>query len=145
MKKYIVFTLFLAGCGSSVNAQPGATQLVQSNGSVQYTLTATLETDGSSHAASLSVDHDVSVIMPKTIDALSNAGYRGTATLTIGAEFCDYRGDGQGVYVRQDGTCNTFTPDSAVELKAGDTVSLSLQGCPSQPTSVEAIVAGRAL
>jgi hypothetical protein len=142
MKKYFgIIVILLSGCGSSVNVQPGATQIVQGNG-VQYTLTATLDSSGHSFPASVATTEAASVSLPETLTALSNAGYVGRAHLTVGATFCDYQSDTNGVYVRQDGSCNTFTPDGAVSIQVGDTVSLEIEGVPTQQTAVEAVIKG---
>lgn len=141
MKRYLLFPLLLTACGTSQTIQPSATQVIQTNGAVVYNLTATADSSGT-HPASLSVSAKASVTMPKTISSLSNASYRGRADLSIGATFCAYDSDGQGVYVRTDGSCNTFQPDAAITVNPGDTVSLTLEGCPSQPTSVEATIDG---
>lgn len=145
MRQYVpVMLVLLTGCGASPTIQPSAAQVIQTNGNVTYTLTSTANKSGPI-PATLNVDRAVSVTMPKTITALSNAAYMGRADLTIGATFCAYASDGLGVYVRQDGSCNTFSPDSSITLQPSDSVSLTLEGCPSSPVSVQAEIMGAQL
>lgn len=145
MKRYLAVSLLLTACGSSATPGPAATQFIQPDGRITYALTATLDVGGITHPAQLSLDRPVSVTMPKTISTLANASFTGRATLTVGTQFCDYQSDQNGVYVRQDGACNSFTPEAPISLKVGDSMSLSLQGCPNSPVSVEALVTGEAL
>lgn len=138
----IVALIPLFGCGSSpTTILPAGTQVIQTNGNVSYTLTATSDPNGS-HPATSMVASRASVTMPKILSALSNASWIGRADLVIGQMFCSYQSDGQGVYVRLDGSCNTFTPDNPITVNAGDTVSLMLEVCSNGPASVEATVSG---
>jgi len=145
MKRYLsVLALSLTACGSSQTIQPAAVQFVALSGSVSYGLTATANDKGP-QPASLTVNRAASVTMPKYVNALSNANWVGRADLAIGNTFCAFQNNGQGVYVRQDGSCNTFAPDAAINVVAGDTVSLTLEGCPDHPTSIEATITGQAI
>lgn len=144
MKCYLILALSLTACGTSQTIQPSATQVIQTNGSVTLNLTATADSSGT-NPANLRITSKASLTMPKTIASLSNASYNGRADLSIGATFCAYDSDGKGVYVRTDGSCNTFSPDAAITVSPGDSVSLTIEGCPAQETAVEATVEGVSL
>lgn len=142
-KLAVISMLALTGCGAAQNATPSATETITQGGQgVVYDLTATLDADCTSHSAKVTVTQAAAVKMPQILVSISNANFVGRATLVIGDVFCDYVSDSNGVYVRQDGACNTFNPKSVIHLKPGNTVSLTLQGCPSQPTSAEGTING---
>jgi hypothetical protein len=146
MKRYLgILAITLTACGQnpSPGNQPEATQGIPSMtvDVATYILVTTSTKDGP-QPANLTVKADASVTMPKHVNALSNAGYEGRASLTIGSTFCAFENDGQGLYVRQDGSCNTPNPEAPITVHTGDTVSLVLEGSPISPASVYATVTG---
>lgn len=99
-----------------------------------YTLVAT--TNGGA-VADVSVPSQIA--FPLAIQGLANASGHRRAVLQIAATFCAYVADGTSAYIRQDGTCNTFTPNSPVSVNAGDTITLSIESVDSNNfTSVQA-------
>lgn len=142
MKKYLFLALSLTACGSQQTIKPSAIEIIhEGSNAVAYDLTATAD-QNELHPATIQVSRAAALYMPKVLNTLANANYLGRATLTLGSQYCAYLSDGQGIYVRQDGSCNTFTPEMTVIVNPADTVSLGLEAGPESPVSVEAVVTG---
>jgi len=126
----------LTACGQlPPDATPVALTSSQSVSPGQhYTLVATTNSGG---VAAVSVPTQIA--FPLAIQGLANASGHRRAVLQIAATFCAYVADGTSAYIRQDGTCNTFTPNAPVSVNAGDAITLSIESVDSNAfTSVQA-------
>lgn len=144
--KYLMclIPLMLAGCGSasSTSTPVAGVVTIVSGVNISYQLIATIDSNNSPSVGTQVVADAVTVGFPLSIVTLSDANWNGRATLTMGTLFCDYQSNQQGTYIRQDGSCDTLTPNSSFVLPSGSTITLALQGQPNQQTAVEAIIDG---
>ena len=135
----------LSSCGSAPADQGASSTVVESTtkpGQVSYSLTATREDRGRCTPASITVTKAASVIMPSYLTVVANASDNNRVVLTIGGQYCDYTNNHTTVYQRIDGSCNTFTPNAAISLDAGDTITLYIESDPTQHTAAQAVIEG---
>lgn len=137
--KRVLLGLALVSLTSCGQLPPDSTApaLTSSNSAApghHYTLTATTNAAGI-----VDVSVPTQIAFPLAIQGLANASGHRRAVLQIAATFCAYVADGTSAYIRQDGTCNTFTPNSPVSVNAGDVITLSIESVDSNNyTSVQA-------
>jgi hypothetical protein len=132
----VLAILAMQGCGQAgANGSTQQMSNLSSRGSVQhYTLTA--NSDG---AATASVSAVSEISLPLAINAIANASGHRRAILSIGSISCAYVADTTSAYVRQDGSCSTFTPNAPVSVNVGDALTLSIESVDSNNyTSVQA-------
>lgn len=132
----VLAIISMSSCGSQV---PGQGQSV-SNGTTSsaqpshYVLTATTNSGAVQDVTATS-----EIEFPLTLQGIANASGHRRAVLQIGSISCAYVADDTSAYIRQDGSCNTFTPNAAVSVNAGDKLTLCIESVDSNNyTSVQA-------
>lgn len=127
--------IVLTGCGQSIDASAPAEQASASKTTTpHWTLVAT--TNG---GAAVTLTAPAQITFPIALQGLANASGHRRVDLQIGSVFCAYVANDTSVYIRQDGTCNTFTPNAPVNVNAGDALTLSIESVDSNNyTSVQA-------
>lgn len=129
----------LSSCAPPPDASAPAVQSSASQATTpRWTLVAT--TNG---GAVVTLSAPAQITFPIALQGLANASGHRRVDLQIGNTFCAYVANDTSAYIRQDGTCNTFTPNGPVSVNAGDTLTLYIESVDSNNyTSVQADLQG---
>lgn len=136
----VLALISLTSCGRATDT--GLTtnsSVISSKGNGQhFTLTAT-----SNGGGIVTLSNSTEIAFPVAIQGLANASGHRRAILQIGSISCAYVADSSSAYIRNDGSCNTFYPNSPVSVKSGDTLTLYIESVDSNAfTSVQADLQG---
>lgn len=128
----------LSGCGSASNGQKvtGSSKTAAALGSANYNITAYQYNGDNTVTQTQVLTKKGLVNFPASMAAVLNAGSTNRVTLSLNTRVCDYVNNGSGLYQRQDGSCSTLTPNAAVQVQAGQNLSVSIQGSATQDTAV---------